>query len=71
MKLVTWNIQWGRGADGLVDLARIVMHAKRLADFDVLCVQEVSDKYPELPGCDGSNQFNALAARLPGFRARR
>ena len=64
MKLITWNIQWGRGADGRVDLDRIVAHARRVADFDVLCLQEVSAGYPELPGCDGSNQFQALAERL-------
>ncbi|HUG24720.1 endonuclease/exonuclease/phosphatase family protein [Piscinibacter sp.] len=69
MKLVTWNIQWGRGADGRVDLDRIVAHARRFADFDVLCLQEVSDGYPELPGCDGSDQFRALAERLPGYEA--
>ena len=67
MKLVTWNIQWGRGADGRVDLDRIVAHARRFADFDVLCLQEVSAGYPELPGSDGGDQFAALAARLPGF----
>lgn len=68
MKLVSWNIQWGRGADGRVDLDRIVAHAKRFAgDFDVLCLQEVSAGYPELPGCDGSDQFEALAARLPEY----
>ena len=43
MKLVTWNIQWGLGLDGRVDLARIVDHAKSLADFDVLTLQEVAD----------------------------
>lgn len=69
MKLVTWNIQWGRGADGCVDLQRIVEHARRFADFDVLCLQEVSAGYPELPGCDGANQFAALARLLPGFEA--
>ena len=69
MKLITWNIQWGRGADGRVDLDRIVAHARRLADFDVLCVQEVSAGYPELAGCDGSDQFQGLAARLPGYAA--
>ncbi|HEX6704385.1 MAG TPA: endonuclease/exonuclease/phosphatase family protein [Albitalea sp.] len=67
MKLVTWNIQWGRGADGRVDLDRIVTHARRFADFDVLCLQEVAAGYPELPGGDGGDQFAALAARLPGF----
>lgn len=69
MLLITWNIQWGRGADGRVDLDRIVAHARRLADFDVLCLQEVSAGYPELPGCSGENQFAALATRLPGYTA--
>jgi len=70
MKLITWNIQWGRGVDGRVDLARIVRDAKALApDFDVLCLQEVSDGHDDLAGCDGSDQFAALAALLPGFAA--
>ena len=69
MKLVTWNIQWGRGADGRVDLDRIVAHARRVAEFDVLCLQEVSAGYPELPGCDGRDQFQYLADRLPGYTA--
>lgn len=67
MKLITWNIQWGRGADGRVDLDRIVAHAQRFADFDVLCVQEVSAGHHQLPGCDGGDQFEQLAARLPGY----
>ncbi|HEV8314773.1 MAG TPA: endonuclease/exonuclease/phosphatase family protein [Burkholderiaceae bacterium] len=69
MKLISWNIQWGRGADGRVDLERILAHARRVADFDVLCLQEVSAGYPELPGGDGSDQFRALAKRLPEFTA--
>lgn len=69
MQLVSWNIQWGRGCDGRVDLARIVAHARRLADFDVLCLQEVSAGYPELPGCDGGDQFDALARLLPAYQA--
>jgi len=69
MKLISWNIQWGRGVDGRVDLDRIVDRAHRLADFDVLCLQEVADGYPELPGHDGSDQFAALAQRLERFTA--
>lgn len=69
MQLITWNIQWGRGADGRVDLDRIVAHASQLADFDVLCLQEVSAGYAELPGCDGCDQFQGLADRLPGYTA--
>ena len=69
MKLVTWNIQWGRGADGRVDLNRIVAHARRCADFDVLCLQEVSAGFPELPGNDDSDQFADIAQRLAGYQA--
>ena len=67
MKLVTWNIQWGRGVDGRVDLDRVVDHARRCADFDVLCLQEVSAGHDRLAGCDGVDQFAQLAARLPGY----
>ena len=69
MKLVTWNIQWGLGMDGRVDLPGIVAHARAMADFDVLCLQEVSDAMPDLLGSGGADQFAALAALLPGFRA--
>ena len=68
MKLITWNIQWGRGgADGRVDLDRIVSQARALADFDVLCLQEVSAGYAELPGGDGGDQFATLASRFAGL----
>lgn len=67
MKLVTWNIQWGKGCDGVVDLARIVSTAKALADADVYCFQEVSSGFPELDG--GVDQSRALAALLPDHRA--
>lgn len=69
MNILSWNIQWGRGVDGRVDLDRIVAEARRIVDFDVLCLQEVSAGFPELPGCDGGDQFAAIAARLPGYTA--
>jgi endonuclease/exonuclease/phosphatase family metal-dependent hydrolase len=66
MILVTWNIQWGLGLDGRVDLARIVAAARALADFDVLCVQEVADNFPGLEGNDDRDQFAELSRFLPG-----
>lgn len=69
MKLITWNIQWGRGLDGRVDLARIVAHARAMADFDVLNLQEVADNFPALEGNDDADQFAALAGLLPGYIA--
>jgi endonuclease/exonuclease/phosphatase family metal-dependent hydrolase len=68
MRLVTWNIQWGCGVDGRVDLERIVRTARELADFDVLCMQEVADNFPALEGNDDRDQFAELARLLPGYR---
>ncbi|MCG7401096.1 MULTISPECIES: endonuclease/exonuclease/phosphatase family protein [Caballeronia] len=72
MRLVDWNIQWGRGVDGRVDLARIVAEAKALHDFDVLCLQEVTRGFHEseqaggLKGGPGADQFAELEALIPG-----
>ena len=68
MKLITWNIQWARGLDGRVDPARIVAHARSLADFDVLCLQEIADNFPALAGNDDRDHFAELARLLPGYR---
>ena len=67
MKLITWNIQWGRGIDGRIDLERIVRHAREMADFDVICMQEVADNFPGLEGNDDRDQFGELAKLLPGY----
>ena len=67
MRLLTWNIQWGCGLDGRVDLARILRVARSFADFDVLCVQELADNFPRLTGNDERDQFAELAALLPGY----
>jgi endonuclease/exonuclease/phosphatase family metal-dependent hydrolase len=69
MKLITWNIQWGRGIDLKVDLARIVRTAREIADFDVLCLQEVAVNFPGLAGSGGENQVEELSRALPGYSA--
>jgi len=69
MKLVSWNIQWARGIDLAVDPARIVRTANKLADFDVLCLQEVAVNFPSLPGSRGEDQVHELSLALPGYTA--
>ncbi len=69
MKLITWNIQWCRGVDGRVDPRRIIEHARRLADFDVLCLQEVASNFGMLGGSEGEDQFALLAALAPEHTA--
>jgi endonuclease/exonuclease/phosphatase family metal-dependent hydrolase len=67
MNLITWNVQWFCGIDGRVDVARIVDDARAMADFDVLCLQEVAVGFPKLAGDAGFDQPARLAALLPGF----
>lgn len=69
MKLITWNVQWCRGIDAKVDPARIVREARAMADFDVLCLQEVAVNFPGLDGSRGEDQVAQLSAALPGFSA--
>jgi endonuclease/exonuclease/phosphatase family metal-dependent hydrolase len=63
MRLITWNIQCGKGCDGVTDLARIVAVAKEIADADVFCFQEVSSNFSRLDG--GADQSAQLAELLP------
>jgi endonuclease/exonuclease/phosphatase family metal-dependent hydrolase len=67
MKLLTWNTQWCRGLDGVVSVERIVAEARAMADFDVLCLQEIAAHYPELAGGAGHDQPALLRDLLPGF----
>ena len=67
MKLVTWNTQWCCGLDGTVSVARIVERARAMADFDVLCLQEIAQGYDAMPGHPG-DQPAELQALLPGFQ---
>lgn len=67
MKLLTWNVQWFLGLDGVVDVARVIGHARQLCDFDVLCLQEVAVNFPGLQGTPPFDQARAVADLLPGF----
>ena len=66
MRLLTWNIQWGRGMDGRVDLARLLAAVRAMGEFDVICLQEVAVNFPGLPGSVGEDEMAILAAGLPG-----
>lgn len=69
MKILSWNIQWCRGCDGVVSPQRIIDEIKRLGDFDVICLQEVASGFADLPGSSGEDQFALLAAGFPGYQA--
>jgi endonuclease/exonuclease/phosphatase family metal-dependent hydrolase len=64
--IVTWNIQCGKGCDGVVDLARIANVVRAMGEADVICMQEVTRYDPEIAG--GADQAAELSALFPGYR---
>lgn len=70
MRILSWNIQWGRGADGRVDLERTASVVAG-SDSDVICLQEVARRHPQLPGMpeQPEDQARWLRDRFPGFEA--
>jgi endonuclease/exonuclease/phosphatase family metal-dependent hydrolase len=67
-RLLSWNVQWCRGVDGSVDPARIAREAKRLADPEVVCLQEVARGFTaSLPGSRGEDLVAVLAREFAGY----
>ncbi len=64
--ILSWNIQFGLGVDGRVDLARIARVCAAMGDADVLCFQEVSDGFGVLAAGAERDQAAELAALFPG-----
>jgi len=69
MRIVTWNIQWGRGADGVVDLARIRDTLGSLGTPEVICLQEVAVNFAGLAGGPPEDEVAWLKAAFPGYEA--
>ena len=68
MRILSWNIQWGRGIDGRVDLARTAAVARDF-DADVLCLQEVAINHPGLPGGAAMDQVAWLGGLFLGYQS--
>ncbi|AWI81229.1 endonuclease [Parazoarcus communis] len=67
MRIVSWNIQWGRGADGRVDLDRTIAALREIGDIDVICLQEVGQCFPGLKGATAEDGVAILSAAFPGY----
>jgi endonuclease/exonuclease/phosphatase family metal-dependent hydrolase len=68
MRILSWNIQWGRGIDGRVDLARTAA-VIRQHQPDIVCLQEVAVNHPGLPGGADGDQPARLAAWFPDWES--
>jgi endonuclease/exonuclease/phosphatase family metal-dependent hydrolase len=67
MLIVSWNIQNGRGCDGVTDLARIGRVVRSMGEADVVCFQEIARGDPASGG--GADQVAELAALFKGYQS--
>jgi endonuclease/exonuclease/phosphatase family metal-dependent hydrolase len=65
MRLLSWNVQWCRGVDGVVEPQRIAAYAIS-QDIDVICLQEVAVNIAEL---HASDQVEAVTVALRGYES--
>ena len=64
--IVSWNIQNGKGCDGVTDLARIARVVKSMGEADVACCQEIARHDPAFGG--GADQVAELSALFPAYQ---
>jgi endonuclease/exonuclease/phosphatase family metal-dependent hydrolase len=65
--ILTWNIQFGRGADYRVDLRRTASVIREMGSPEILCLQEVARHIPDLgEGCE-RDQVAELAGLLAEY----
>ena len=69
MELLTWNIQAGRGVDGVNDIQRIAQVILDMGDPDIICLQEVACNLPAVDAGTGEDQVSSLAALFPNHDA--
>ena len=67
LTLVSWNIQYGKGVDGRIDLDRIADTVHKDGLPDVLCLQEVSRNYPS--NDEGADQVKELENLFPDYES--
>ena len=68
MRILTWNVQWFRGMDGRVDVARVLAYARDWGgNPEVICLQEVAQHFGGLAGAAEVDQVAAVAAALPDY----
>ncbi len=68
-RILSWNIQCGRGVDDRIDFDRIASVIKEFGDIDVICLQEVARHDPELDNGMAIDQMALIAKYFPGYES--
>lgn len=66
MRIISWNIQWGRGADGRVNLERTIDALRAMGPADLICLQEVAQNMEGLAGGGTDDEVALLSSAFAG-----
>lgn len=69
MLILSWNIQNGKGCDGVISLERIASVIQEMGDPDVICLQEVSRFLPLHEETPAPDQLADLRQLFPNYKA--
>ena len=67
IKIVTWNIQYGKGVDGRIDFKNISKVIKEIGGAEIICLQEISRNNPDLDYGAGDDQVILLREEFPDY----
>ncbi|MHA1599706.1 MAG: endonuclease/exonuclease/phosphatase family protein [Alphaproteobacteria bacterium] len=65
--ILSWNIQNGIGADGVMSLERIAAVIKAMGEPDVICLQEISRHLALFEGGAAADQIAEISALFSGY----
>jgi endonuclease/exonuclease/phosphatase family metal-dependent hydrolase len=68
-RILTWNIQNGKGVDDSISLERIVSVIAQIGDPDVICFQEISRYMALGDGWASPDQIAEISGLFPGYEA--
>lgn len=65
LRILSWNIQSGKGCDGSIDLERIIAYLQQHRDLDLICLQEVARHFAEYTTAEQPDQLQRLIEAFP------
>jgi len=69
MRILSWNIQYGRAADGSAGLQNTLRHIQSMGKFDLICLQEVARNMDTYCEADEFDQVETIQAAFPDYQA--
>ena len=68
MRLLSWNVQYGKSPNKGSDFTRTLDYIKSLGEFDVICLQELARHMPNYCTLGQADQFQLSQQSFPGYR---